>query len=165
MHAVGQVLQKVHGNIKANNESQVLIREHLLQKAAGNYLFFRQGAVHTVTAVNEQADGKRLVRQRGKILDGLRLALFQQLEMIFFQIGDEGAVLVFYIKQHVDHGHVFAEDRYLALLIDRFLIVGRLVFGRLLRGGLLGGGSLWSSLLRMAASHRQKEKCERNWKK
>ena len=38
----------------------------------------------------------------GKVLDGLRLAVFEDLEIVFLQAGNQQSVLVFHIKEDID---------------------------------------------------------------
>ena len=46
---------------------------------------------------------KRQARFRGKVLDGLRLAIFEDLKAVLGQIGDEAAFLIFHVEKELDH--------------------------------------------------------------
>src|SRR5579862_6986015 len=121
MHAVGQVLKQIDGNIKADDECQILLRKDLLEKAACNYLFLGQSPMHAVTAVNEQTNRQGLVREGRKILDGLRLPVFQNLKMVLLKIGNQKTMLVLHGKNHIHQVHVLAEDRNIVLAIGSSL--------------------------------------------
>ena len=48
--------------------------------------------------IDQQAERERLVRLRGEVLDGLRLAVFQNVEIFFFEVGISNPCLSFTLK-------------------------------------------------------------------
>ena len=72
--------------------------------------------MHTAAAVNQNAEGERLIGLCGEILDGLWLAIFKNLEIIFAEVGNQRAMFVLDVKKDVHHIHAFAEGGRLLLL-------------------------------------------------
>ncbi len=77
--------------------------------------------------IDHDAQGQRLVRFRREILDGLRLAVLEHLEIVFGEIGNQHAMLVLHIEEQVDNVHLGLEglQRLLVGRRLRLLVLGR----------------------------------------
>ena len=119
-HIVGEVLIEVHIHIKVDDEGKVLLTQHAAQKLGARLLLDGQHARLAGAGVDHDAQGQRLVRFRRKILDGLRLAVLEHLEVVFGEVGNQHAVLVLHIEEQVDDVDLRLEG------LQRFFIGRRL---------------------------------------
>jgi hypothetical protein len=79
--------------------------------------------------VDQQADGQRQIGFAREVFDGLRLAVFEDREIVLGQVADQAAVLVMHRSQYVDQRNVHGDGRR--------QILGGLICG-LSCGGVLG---------------------------
>src|SRR5262249_11109951 len=130
--------------------------EHLLQEAAGHDLLLRQGVLHALAGVNEEAERERQIGLGSEVLDGLRPSVFQQVKAIFVEVWDHHPVLVLDGKLNVYQVHSLAKDWdfFLSSLWGSLLISG---------GRLLGNRRI--CFLRKAASPGQESECKRECQK
>ena len=97
--------------IKVDDEGVVLgVAQHVLEELeAGRPLLIDHAAL-TQTGVDQQPNGEREIGVTREVLDGLRTTVFFQLEIVFAEIADHGAVLVANSSEQIDDLHIGGES-------------------------------------------------------
>ena len=72
------------------------------ERKAGRTFLIDHAAL-TQTGVDQQTNGEREIGVTREVLDGLRTTVFFQLEIVFAEIADHGAVLVANRSEQIDH--------------------------------------------------------------
>ena len=136
VNVAGVVLYQFGVDVEVDDVGFVFVGENLAEECAADFLLHVEHSELAAGGINEDAEGQRQIRFGGEVFDGLRLAVFEDLEVIFGEVGNERAVLVFDVEEESDHVDADFEG-----------LGGRLlVFGLLGVGGLLGRGGLSASL-------------------
>ena len=138
-HRIGKVLKKIHIHIKAQNKCQIFRAQDFTEEGATNFFLHGQHAFLAAAGVDENTEGKGQVGFSGEIFDGLRLRVFENLEVILSQIGNQPAFFVFDIEKQLDHVHVYLEGGH-CLVAGLGLIRSGLIVLTSKLGKLLGGG-------------------------
>src|SRR5690348_10166377 len=76
-NVAGEVMEQLDANIEANYESDVLLRNNVLQKRPADLLLHVEHVLLATTGVNQNTERQGQIRVRRKILDDLRLAILQ----------------------------------------------------------------------------------------
>ena len=103
MNVAGVILHQFGFDVEVDYERFVLVGENLAQECSADFLFHVEDSELAAGGINENAKGERQIRFGGEVLDGLRLAVFEDLEIIFGQIGNQHAVLVFDVEEYSHH--------------------------------------------------------------
>ena len=145
---------EIHGDVEIDQEGQVFGGQNVAQEGCADFLLHGQHTGLAAAGIDQQAQRERLVGLRCEILDCLRLAVFTDLEIFFFQIRNQGSALVFDVEVEVDYLYVDFEGG------DGLVLCGGLVLelgpsgsesplssGALeALGGSLGGRCAWAAL-------------------
>src|SRR5580700_6872867 len=136
---IGEILQQVYVAIEADDEGFVVVAQNLFQKCAADFFLHVEDALLAAAGINEDSERERQIRFRSEVLDGLRLAVFGDCEIVFGQVGNKHALLVFYVEEELHHINVDLQ-RLPGVLVITGLGLARLALGRLGRGRIVG---LW----------------------
>ena len=129
----GEVLQQIDGDVEADDVRLVLIGKNLAEKCAADFFLHVDDVALATAGIDHHAQSQRQVGLGREVLDGLRLAVFVYLEVIFLEVGNQPAVLLLDVEEQLDHVDVNLKCG------RRFLGIRRLLAAR---GWLLtlGGG-------------------------
>ena len=83
MRGVREILDQFGVQIEVDDERQVFLLQNFGQKRRAGFLFHRQHPRLAAAGVDQDPEGQRQIGIRVEILDGLRLAIFQNLEVFF----------------------------------------------------------------------------------
>ncbi len=122
----GEILQKIDVHVEADQESQILLAKHRTDELSGNFLLGGKHARFAAAGIHQQAQGERLNGVSLVVLDGLRLAVFKNLELILRQIRHQGPMLVLGHEVQVHDVDVDLESPRRVLLPGVFLLLARL---------------------------------------
>ena len=141
----GVVLQQVDDDVEADDESLIFIGKNLLQEGSADLFLHVQHVFLASAGVDHDTQGEGQVRLCREVLDGLRFAVFVNLEIVFGEVGDQRAMLIFDIEEKLDHVDVDFEGLGRLLRIVGLLVAGPVVvlagdLGRTAGGRLLAAG-------------------------
>ena len=102
-YIAGKVVQQLNPNIKADHESDILFGNDVLEKRPADLLLHLENILLTTARVNQDSKRQGQVRGRRKILNYLGLAIFQYVEVLLRQIGNEPTLFVFNVKKQLHH--------------------------------------------------------------
>jgi hypothetical protein len=77
-----------------DDECLILFPQDAIEENVAGVAFLRENAADAHAGVHEEAEGEGEIGLLGKILDGLRVAIFGEDEIVFSEIGDELALFV-----------------------------------------------------------------------
>src|SRR5262249_52295847 len=118
MDGTGEILQQIDVDIEAQDEGKILVAQDLAQKFTANFLFHVEHTGLATAGIDQNAQSQRKIRLRGKILDGLRLAILQNLKIFLLETGDQSSFLIPHIEEELHHIHVdFQGGRSLVLIL------------------------------------------------
>ena len=98
--------EKFRIRAEADQECHVLLPENARKERRSRPAFDFDQIALAARDVDEEANGQRQIRLAGEVFDGLRSAVFRQTEVSFFQVGDQGVLLVPDRTIEVDDIHV-----------------------------------------------------------
>ena len=84
---------------------------HAVDELDGGFLLEAEAVADAVAGIDQDAEAQRQVALGGELHDGLRLLVFEDLEVVLGQVGDEAALLVGDGEEHVDAGDVDLDAR------------------------------------------------------
>src|SRR6185369_12577765 len=113
--AAGIVLEQFALFAEADQEGDVLLTEDLAEELVGGAALDIDQVLLAAADVDKEADGQGQVGFSGEILDGLRLAVFKNGEVVLLEIGNQGALFVADAGQNADHVDVDFEGGQLVL--------------------------------------------------
>ena len=139
---VGEVLQQVGIDIEADHERQVLGAQDLIQKIGPDFLLHLEHLPLAAAGIDQNAQGQGEVGFGGEILDGLRVAVLVDLEVVPGQIGNQPAFLIFDIEEELDNIDINFERAHRLVPLIVLALRGRVVRVRSAGqvGKLLGQG-------------------------
>src|SRR5579884_4059169 len=103
MHGIGEVLEQVDINVKADDKGEIFIPENLTEEIPAHLFFHIEHAGLAAAGVNQNTEGKGKVRLRRKVLDGLRFAILEDLKVIFCEVRDQRAFFIFHIEKQLNY--------------------------------------------------------------
>src|SRR5581483_10583701 len=106
--AVGEILQQIDVHIKGEEKGLILRPQRALQKLAARILLERQHTLLAARSVKQNAQGKRQTGFGHKALQRLRHLVFIDCAIVFGEVRNKLAALVFYGEEKVDQvdGHL-----------------------------------------------------------
>jgi hypothetical protein len=138
-------LQQVDVDIKADHKGFVFRPKNIFKKCCPRFLFHAQNALLAPAGIDQNSKGKGKIGLRFEVLDGLTLAILGNFEIVFGEIWNESAMLVFYIEEKLNHLDVHFQG--LCSFFLRLIPVDLVLAG----GILIGGRSIRSSARRRLA--------------
>src|SRR5438132_10661609 len=105
MAGVGEVLEQINIHVEADDKGFVFGPEYLIEEGAANLFVHSQHALLTAAGVDQNAESERQVRFRGEVLDGLRLSVFEDIEIALRQAGNQGTAFVLHVEKSLDDIH------------------------------------------------------------
>ena len=109
---LGQILQQFNLEIEVDDACLVLalVAQHVVKEGVAGGTFFVEQAPLAQAGVHQQPEGERVIGVTREVLDGLRTTVFFQLEIVFAEIADHGAVLVANRSEQIDDLHIGRES-------------------------------------------------------
>jgi hypothetical protein len=158
----GVVLDEIDGDVKVNQESQVLGSQNVTQEGRPDFLFHGQHPGLAATGVDEQSEGERLVGVGREVLDGLGLTVLVDQEVLFFQIRNQPPALILDVEVEVDYLDVdFQGGDGLALLDGGFILESGAIGNRviIIVGRIRGLLRFFGRTLRLSGGPRHQTQC------
>src|ERR1019366_6588521 len=149
LHVARVVLQQTGIDVEIHDKRQIFVGQYLLQKRSADFFFHVEDVQLAAAGVNQDPQCKRQVRFGSEVLDGLLLAVLEDVKVIFGHVRDQRAVLVFDIEEKLHH-----IDVYLQGLSGLLRVVGFLV---------LQTGQLPRRLLRHQERSRRAQTCQHQY--
>src|SRR5262249_21656058 len=103
LHGAGEILQQFGLHVEAEHKCQVLLAQNLTEEFASDLFLHIEDIGLTAAGVDQDAEGQRKVRFCSKILNRLRLSVFEDLKIVLGQIGDQSALLVLHVEKELNH--------------------------------------------------------------
>ncbi len=133
---------------KLMTKASSLGRSVSFEKGAADLLFHLEHALLAAAGIDQDAERQRQIGFGFKVLDGLRLAVFENVEIILGQAGNQGAALILHVEEELHDLDVDLQG------------LGSLVLGLVLRlvlGGLGGRRRRVGALLSRQRNREQKD--------
>src|SRR5271165_802584 len=102
---VGEILVEVHIHVKVDDEGEVLVPQYAVQELSARFLLDGQNSRLAGAGVDHDSQRQWLVGFCREILDGLRLAVFEHLKIVFGEVRNQHAVLVLHVEEQVYDVH------------------------------------------------------------
>src|SRR6266481_442608 len=97
-----EILQKLDVGAEADDEGLVFGAQRALEKRTSNFLFHIEDAQLAAARVEQDAEGQRQVGFGPEIFNALGLAVFEQVEVVLAQVGNQRATLVLDVEEQLD---------------------------------------------------------------
>src|SRR5208282_3954234 len=91
---LGEISQEVYVEVEADDHRFVFLAHDLMHETRRCVLFGVQDILHAAAGVDQDSEGDRHVRLFGEVGNFLFLAIFQDLEIVFAQVGNDAVMLV-----------------------------------------------------------------------
>ena len=86
---------------KLMTNASSLGRSDVLEERRANFFLHVEDAHLAAAGIDQDAEGQRQIGFGLEILDGLRLAIFEDFEVVFGEVGDQRAVFVFDVEEEL----------------------------------------------------------------
>src|SRR5882757_3955965 len=122
-----EVLKKIDVHVEAEHGRHVFRSESALQKRAANFLFDSQDLLLAAAGIDQDPERQGKVGLGLKVLDGLRLTIFEDIKVVLREAGNQRSMLVFDVKEQLHDFDTGLEGR------AGLVVSGRLLILRILR--------------------------------
>src|ERR1700733_15715337 len=153
-YRVREILQKIDVDVEADDKGFILRAHDIFQERRAHFLFHVKHALLAPAGIDEDTERQRKIGFGLEVFDGLLFTVFKDVELLFGQIGNQGAVLVFDVEKELNDFDVDLESSRGVVLRG---IVRRRVVGNVLGRGVGGWriGSLRGILSQCGLGHQK----------
>ena len=99
VNVAGVILHQLGVDVEVDDVGLVLVGENLAKERSADFFFHVEHSALAAGGIDEDAEGERQIRFGGEVLDGLRLAVFEDFKSSLVWLGMSAPCLSFTLKK------------------------------------------------------------------